>query len=50
MFDIDRTENLQAAERKLQAAQLASDVAALDGLLTDELLFTGPVSDTIGYL
>ena len=35
-------EALRAAERKLQAAQLASDVAALDELLDDRLVFTGP--------
>lgn len=33
---------LRAAERRLQAAQLASDVAALDELLDDRLIFTGP--------
>ncbi|GAA4257077.1 nuclear transport factor 2 family protein [Dactylosporangium darangshiense] len=33
---------LLAAERRLQAAQLASDVAALDGLIDDRLIFTGP--------
>ncbi|GAA3346641.1 hypothetical protein GCM10020358_58420 [Amorphoplanes nipponensis] len=33
---------LLAAERRLQAAQLASDVAALDTLLDDRLVFTGP--------
>jgi ketosteroid isomerase-like protein len=33
---------LRAAERRLQAAQLASDVAALDELLDDRLVFTGP--------
>jgi ketosteroid isomerase-like protein len=31
-----------AAEARLRAAQLAADVAALDALLADELLFTGP--------
>ena len=35
-------ESLRAAERRLQAAQLASDVAALDDLLDDRLIFTGP--------
>jgi ketosteroid isomerase-like protein len=33
---------LRAAERRLQAAQLAGDVAALDELLDDGLIFTGP--------
>jgi hypothetical protein len=35
-------ETLRAAERRLQAAQLAADVDALDGLLDDRLVFTGP--------
>jgi ketosteroid isomerase-like protein len=34
--------DLRSAERRLQAAQLASDVAALDELLDDRLIFTGP--------
>jgi len=38
----DRTESLRDAERRLQAAQLASDVDALDALLDDRLVFTGP--------
>src|ERR1044072_7345471 len=38
----DRIEALRAAERRLQAAQLASDVVALDALLDDRLVFTGP--------
>ena len=33
---------LRTAERRLQAAQLASDVVALDELLDDRLVFTGP--------
>jgi hypothetical protein len=33
---------LRAAERRLQRAQLASDVAALDELIDDRLVFTGP--------
>lgn len=33
---------LQAAERRLQAAQLAGDVAVLDELIDDRLVFTGP--------
>ena len=31
-----------AAEARLRAAQLAADVAALDDLIADALLFTGP--------
>lgn len=31
-----------ALEAQLRAAQLAADVAALDALIADELLFTGP--------
>jgi ketosteroid isomerase-like protein len=38
---VDENE-LRAAESRLQAAQLASDVAALDELLDDRLVFTGP--------
>lgn len=33
---------LRAAERALQAAQLASNVAELDRLIDDRLVFTGP--------
>jgi ketosteroid isomerase-like protein len=35
-------ENLRAAERRLQAAQLASDVATLTELIDDSARFTGP--------
>jgi ketosteroid isomerase-like protein len=35
-------DDLREAERRLQAAQLAGDVAALDQLLDDRLIFTGP--------
>jgi ketosteroid isomerase-like protein len=42
MSDTDHTETLRAAERRLQAAQLASDVGALTELLDDAVLFTGP--------
>src|SRR3954451_11633196 len=42
MADVDRTETLRAAERRLQAAQLASDVDTLSELLDDAVLFTGP--------
>src|SRR5690606_37559149 len=33
---------LVALEARLRAAQLAADVAALDALIAEELLFTGP--------
>ena len=33
---------LREAERRLQRAQLASDVEALDQLIDDRLVFTGP--------
>jgi len=36
------TDELRAAERRLQAAQLASDVDALDALVDERLIFTGP--------
>ncbi|RZT83665.1 uncharacterized protein DUF4440 [Pseudonocardia sediminis] len=36
------TDSLRAAEHRLQAAQLASDIAALDELLHDDVVFTGP--------
>jgi ketosteroid isomerase-like protein len=39
---------LRIAERRLQAAQLASDVAALDELLDDRLVFTGPDGSLYG--
>jgi len=42
MTSPELTETLRAAERRLQAAQLASDVEALADLLDDGLLFTGP--------
>jgi len=35
-------DSLRAAERRLQTAQLNSDVDALSQLLDDSLLFTGP--------
>lgn len=34
--------DIVACEARLRAAQLAADVAALDALIADELLFTGP--------
>jgi hypothetical protein len=42
MTDDKRIEELRGAERRLQAAQLASDVATLDQLLDERLIFTGP--------
>ena len=39
---IPSTEGLLRAERRLQAAQLAGDVAALDELLDDRLVAIGP--------
>lgn len=41
MAEIASAQTLRAAERRLQAAQLAGDVAALDGLLDERLIFTG---------
>jgi ketosteroid isomerase-like protein len=38
----DHTESLRAAERRLQAAQLSSDVDALTELIDDAARFTGP--------
>ena len=38
----NRANELRTAERALQAAQLASDVAELDRLIDDRLVFTGP--------
>lgn len=38
----DHTESLRTAERRLQAAQLASDVDALTELMDDAVRFTGP--------
>lgn len=35
-------DGLLVAERRLQAAQLAGDVAVLDELIDDRLVFTGP--------
>ncbi|EWM64872.1 MULTISPECIES: nuclear transport factor 2 family protein [unclassified Micromonospora] len=40
--DLPGVEALRAAERRLQRAQLSSDVAALDRLIDDRLVFTGP--------
>jgi hypothetical protein len=41
-MDADRGEGLKQAERRLQAAQLASDVTALGELLDEDAIFTGP--------
>ena len=46
--DDQLTSALLAAERRLQAAQLASDVDALDLLLDDRLVFTGPDGSLLG--
>ena len=35
-------QEIAALERELRSAQLTADVAALDRLIADELLFTGP--------
>jgi hypothetical protein len=40
--DVAGVKALRAAERQLQRAQLTSDVAALDRLIDDRLVFTGP--------
>ena len=40
--DLAGFEGLRAAERRLQRAQLSSDVAELDRLIDDRLVFTGP--------
>jgi ketosteroid isomerase-like protein len=39
---VSDTESLKAADRRLQAAQLAADAEALDALIDDRLVFTGP--------
>ena len=41
-------ESVLVRERALQAAMLASDVEALDGLLHDELLAVGPDGSLVG--
>ncbi|HET6763044.1 MAG TPA: nuclear transport factor 2 family protein [Longimicrobiaceae bacterium] len=38
----DEEPEIVAAEAEIRAAQLAADVSALDRLIADELLFTGP--------
>ncbi|WP_415647564.1 nuclear transport factor 2 family protein [Stackebrandtia soli] len=42
MSNRDHTESLRSAERRLQAAQLTSDVDALSELIDDAAWFTGP--------
>ncbi|GAA1756355.1 nuclear transport factor 2 family protein [Luedemannella helvata] len=42
MVDDPRVVALRVAERRLQAAQLASNVKLLDELIDDRLIFTGP--------
>lgn len=42
MPNSEYTESLRAAERRLQAAQLTSDVGALTELIDDTAQFTGP--------
>jgi ketosteroid isomerase-like protein len=41
MIEVASMESLREAERRLQAAQLAGDVNALDQLLDERLIFTG---------
>ncbi|AVT28576.1 DUF4440 domain-containing protein [Plantactinospora sp. BC1] len=48
MSDDTRVAALREAERRLQAAQLASDVAELDRLLDERLVFTGPDGNHYG--
>jgi len=43
MADVSNLESLlRSAERRLQLAQLRSDVAELDALVDERLIFTGP--------
>ena len=39
---VPETDTLLTAERRLQAAQLAADADALDQLIDERLVFTGP--------
>ncbi|GHJ11165.1 hypothetical protein TPA0907_55320 [Micromonospora humidisoli] len=48
MQDTEREAELLEAERRLQAAQRAGDVAALDALLDDRLIAVGPDGRTFG--
>ncbi|MGH3565484.1 MAG: nuclear transport factor 2 family protein [Pseudonocardia sp.] len=51
MAEHARIDELREAERRLQAAQLAGDVAALDQLLDDRLIFTyGPGTGVTWFL
>ena len=43
--DVTANESLRACEAALRRAQLAGNVAELDRLLDDELVFTGPDGD-----
>ena len=43
----DWTAEIEDAERRLRAASLAGDVAALDALLTDDLVFTNQVGHVL---
>ena len=42
MTDLEDDAPIAALEAELRAAQLTADVAALDRLIADDLLFTGP--------
>ena len=42
MTDLEPDAEIAALEAELRAAQLGADVAALDRLIADDLLFTGP--------
>ena len=42
MTDVHHDPEIAALEAELRAAQLTADVAALDRLIADDLLFTGP--------
>jgi len=42
MTDLEHDAEIAAMEAELRAAQLSADVAALDRLIADDLLFTGP--------
>jgi hypothetical protein len=39
---VTNADSLKSADRRLQAAQLAADADALDQILDDRLVFTGP--------
>lgn len=44
----ESTQELRSAERRLQAAQLAADAEALNALLDERLVFTGPDGSLYG--